>query len=92
MDARSVVFWMICFLGAGTAAADDIEDCWAPGGAPDHCDITSDMRYDIWQANCHTAANVSVCNDPGSTGIVVCGGTPEGPGNPGDHTFVYVLT
>lgn len=70
----------------------DIEDCWAGGGAPNHCDRTTDMRYDIWQANCHTAANVAVCNSPHDTGIIICGGNPQGPGNPGDHTFNYVIT
>ena len=59
------------------------------GDEMDHCDGNADNRYNIWQDNCHSAANVSVLKSPQDTGIVVCGGNPEGPGNPGDHTFVY---
>ena len=66
-----------------------IELCWAQGTAPNHCDPDSDMRYDIWQANCHTAANVAVCESPLNTGVVICGGHPELHNNPGDHTFAY---
>ncbi len=68
-----------------------IEACWATGGAPNHCDPASDMRYDIWQANCHTAANAGVLADPTHTGIVVCGGQPEITWNPGDHTYNYKI-
>lgn len=78
--------------GDGQCGVFRIEQCWVGGGAPNHCDPNSDMDYDIWQSNCHTAANLPVLTDPNNTGIVVCGGQPEGPGNPGDHTFNYVLS
>lgn len=80
---------LVMVLAVPSTAPAQIEECWAGGGAPNHCDSGADQRYDIWQANCHTAANVAVCSSPHNTGIIVCGGTPEGPGNPGDHTFNY---
>lgn len=58
-------------------------------GAPNHCSANADNRYDIWRANCHTAANNAVLDDMAHTGIVACGGTPELQTNPQNHTAVY---
>lgn len=74
----------------GTRICSKVQ-CWAQGCSPDHCDATADNRYDIWQANCHSAANSCVLKNPSSAGIVSCGGQPQCLDNPGDHTFNYIV-
>jgi len=91
LSAASCALALILAHSASAQQQQPIEFCWAGGTAPNHCDPGSDMRYDIWQANCHTAANVAVCSSPLNTGVVICGGQPEAHNNPGDHTFNYVI-
>jgi hypothetical protein len=65
--------------------------CWTGGCAPNHCDPSADNSYDIWQDNCHSAANSCVMQDPDHNGIVACGGDPKCSDNPGNHTFNYIV-
>ncbi|MCB0057914.1 MAG: hypothetical protein KDE45_12850, partial [Caldilineaceae bacterium] len=80
-------------LGGSTCGTRICADgrCWTGGCAPNHCDPTADNRYDIWQDNCHSAANSCVLQDPAHNGIVACGGDPRCSDNPGDHTFNYIV-
>jgi hypothetical protein len=47
--------------------------------------------YDIWQHNCHTAANAFLCFAPdrSKAGIVACGGDPRV--DPAHHTFNWIV-
>jgi hypothetical protein len=65
--------------------------CWTEGCSPNHCDPGADNRYDIWQDNCHSAANSCVMKHPKTAGIVSCGGKPQCLDNPGNHTFNYII-
>ncbi len=62
--------------------------CYLDGTMPNHCDPAADNRYDILQANCHSAANSCVVADPTHSGIIICNWFGH-VSNISGHTFNY---
>jgi hypothetical protein len=91
---QEVVACVIDATADGFGVDQQVPQALPDGGTdPEQCDIylghqvSKCIGYNIWSANCHTAANVTTIQNAGAgdTGIYACAGTPET--SPGYHTI-----